>query len=142
MYKVKDANLSLSDAVAMFGFASIDEMYKDLSSAQPIAAVIRNAYQDNLNREIQSGAFGDALRELAEKATHNDNMLASLVLESLILDARTTKQNMVETAIKRAKMMRANAKLLIMRDTVSKVSPAKYFAQEAKYARKYEHGGT
>jgi hypothetical protein len=138
MYKVKDANLSLSDAVAMFGFASIDEMYKELASAQPIAAVIRNAYQDNLNREIQSGAFGDALRELAEKATHNDNMLASLVLESLILDARTTKQNMVETAIKRAKMMRANAKLLIMRDTVSKVSPAKYFAQEAKYARKYE----
>jgi nuclear transport factor 2 (NTF2) superfamily protein len=138
MYKVKDANLSLSDAVAMFGFANIDEMYTELAAAQPIADVVRRAYQDNLNREIQSGAFGDGLREIAEKATHNDDMLASLVLESLILDARTTKQNLVEASIKRAQMMRANAKLLILRNVVSKVSPARYFAQETKYARKYE----
>ncbi len=138
MYKIKDSNLSLSDAVSMFGFANIDEMYNELASAEPIAAVIQRAYQDALGREIQSGAFGDALREIAERATHNDDMLASLVLESLILDARTTKQNMVKAAIKRAQMMRANAKLLIMRDIASKVSPARYFAQEAKYARKYE----
>ncbi len=138
MYKTEGGNISLSDAVAMFGFADINEMYTELATALPIADVIRRAYQDNLNREIQSGAFGDGLREIAEKATHNDDMLASLVLESLILDARTTKQNLVEASTKRAQMMRANAKLLILRDVVSDVSPARYFAQEAKYARKYE----
>lgn len=138
MYKTEGGNVSLSDAVAMFGFADINEMYTELATALPIADVIRRAYQDNLNREIQSGAFGDGLREIAEKATHNDDMLASLVLESLILDARTTKQNLVEASTKRAQMMRANAKLLILRDVVSDVSPARYFAQEAKYARKYE----
>lgn len=138
MYKTEGGNISLSDAVAMFGFADINEMYTELATALPIADVIRRAYQDNLNREIQSGAFGDGLREIAEKATHNDDMLASLVLESLILDARTTKQNLVEASTKRAQMMRANAKLLILQNVVSDVSPARYFAQEAKYARKYE----
>jgi len=138
MYSNEGGTLALDSAVNDFGFDSIHGMREQLRNAPDLKAAVKDAVSKQLDKELQGGMFGDALAEIAQMAAHSETRLEALVLERLILDAKTTKQEMTKAAALRAKVLREHAANVIQGYRARNLSAKKFFGAEARLQLQYE----